>query len=520
MAKFQSTPANFTAGDASLTRLRPEWIRFNPRPPISQRATSVSSSTAPSLSLFQSTPANFTAGDTARGERSSRLSGFQSTPANFTAGDLGVIRLQRLQVVSIHARQFHSGRRPLRGSSRQWNVFQSTPANFTAGDLTWRPPSIHSPPVSIHARQFHSGRRAALAISSAMRLFQSTPANFTAGDVLPGGASRVIRSFNPRPPISQRATCTSTQRSQAPRPFQSTPANFTAGDAYLPYNHLDEQGFQSTPANFTAGDAAAGVVERGHGQFQSTPANFTAGDPITRSSSSPLREFQSTPANFTAGDSATAHRSEDREMVSIHARQFHSGRRRRRCGADRRDPRFNPRPPISQRATASSIRPRPAWTRFNPRPPISQRATAPRPNMTRSRRVSIHARQFHSGRPSAPTMVLGMGAFQSTPANFTAGDASCRRDAPLGKSFNPRPPISQRATRADQRGGGGGKVSIHARQFHSGRPAWPSAASGCARGFNPRPPISQRATACCTRTRAAPRRRFNPRPPISQRATG
>ena len=88
--------------------------------------------------------------------------------------------------------------------------------------------------------------------------------------------------------------------------------------------------------------------------------------------------------------------------------------------------------------------------------------------------VSIHARQFHSGR---------------RPDRWHQGPVSSR--------FNPRPPISQRATRADQRGGSGGDVSIHARQFHSGRRAPHTRICSDMGGFNPRPPISQRATPGC-----------------------
>ena len=62
--------------------------------------------------------------------------------------------------------------------------------------------------------------------------------------------------------------------------------------------------------------------------------------------------------------------------------------------------------------------------------------------------VSIHARQFHSGRPDEPSGPAGLPvAFQSTPANFTAGDKSVSTQTPDSTScFNPRPPISQRAT--------------------------------------------------------------------------
>ena len=108
---FQSTPANFTAGDRRLDDRRRRILCFNPRPPISQRAT-VSWQARPLAALM-----------------------FQSTPANFTAGDHRLlVRLLLRADVSIHARQFHSGRLERDLSGTFGTVFQSTPANFTAGD--------------------------------------------------------------------------------------------------------------------------------------------------------------------------------------------------------------------------------------------------------------------------------------------------------------------------------------------------------------------------------------------------
>ena len=60
--------------------------------------------------------------------------------------------------------------------------------------------------------------------------------------------------------------------------------------------------------------------------------------------------------------------------------------------------------------------------RFNPRPPISQRATDHRVHAVPHRLVSIHARQFHSGRQRRGDTWPSRIRFQSTPANFTAGD--------------------------------------------------------------------------------------------------
>ena len=208
-------------------------------------------------------------------------------------------------------------------------------------------------------------------------MFQSTPANFTAGDAFEDGHEVVrVRGFNPRPPISQRATPLEVVEPAHDRLFQSTPANFTAGDAIVSYRPPSSRAFQSTPANFTAGD---------------------------------MRQV----------------------MTS--------------CSSDC----FNPRPPISQRATEGLRAVERAFLRFNPRPPISQRAT---------HRIC----GFSTSNCS----------FQSTPANFTAGDLEELREelAELEVSIHARQFHSGRhlctaVLRLTRH------VSIHARQFHSGRRA-------------------------------------------------
>ena len=110
--------------------------------------------------------------------------------------------------------------------------------------------------------------------------------------------------------------------------FQSTPANFTAGDQIEALYGPDHKTFQSTPANFTAGDVPT-TSDSSDSRFQSTPANFTAGDAGMTGARATTCTFQSTPANFTAGDGHTTQRDLIAQLVSIHARQFHSGRQRR-----------------------------------------------------------------------------------------------------------------------------------------------------------------------------------------------
>ena len=206
--------------------------------------------------------------------------------------------------------------------------------------------------------------------------------------------------------------------------------------------------FQSTPANFTAGDDFLAAFGDERGVFQSTPANFTAGDLPPRPGAGLARAVSIHARQFHSGRLAQAIEDLPLPDVSIHARQFHSGRLQAAVQPGERDRvsiharQFHSgRPPHAPRSGAAA-------RCFNPRPPISQRATllasCPHPEQEE---------------------------FQSTPANFTAGDAGAGTAA------------------ADH-----GHVSIHARQFHSGRRPAPTAASAPASCFNPRPPISQRAT--------------------------
>ena len=139
-------------------------------------------------------------------------------------------------------------------------------------------------------------------------------------------AAAFDHSFNPRPPISQRATSSSRSDTSALQAFQSTPANFTAGDWLCSSVIPSVTEFQSTPANFTAGDAWKWSNTSVKRVFQSTPANFTAGDEYRTCQREEASKFQSTPANFTAGDGQWGTYHQREPLVSIHARQFHSGR--------------------------------------------------------------------------------------------------------------------------------------------------------------------------------------------------
>ena len=281
--------------------------------------------------------------------------------------------------------------------------------------------------------------------------FQSTPANFTAGDGHDvGGEICPHLGFNPRPPISQRATRARSQARGArhrfnPRPPISQRATnpgilqrlhrlvsiharqFHSGRRRKHLQRARRPAVSIHARQFHSGRRRDDAqIVRLMAEFQSTPANFTAGDGGWAAFPLPTHSgFQSTPANFTAGDPAG------------------------QAPAD------------------------PAAARFNPRPPISQRATTTPARKRHQSQVSIHARQFHSGRPPAHCYSNEMDMlFQSTPANFTAGDTPAgSKPASQQRCFNPRPPISQRATGAGQGAALPVPVSIHARQFHSGRHA-------------------------------------------------
>ena len=205
--------------------------------------------------------------------------------------------------------------------------------------------------------------------------------------------------------------------------------------------------------------------------FQSTPANFTAGDPSPLPAFFIATLFQSTPANFTAGDDAVPHDGQRLHAVSIHAHQFHGGRRPPRPGWPARQPvsihahqfhggrrlrpapahrcraSFNPRPPISWRATPWTQARRRRTAGFNPRPPISWRATAVLGAVgAAAELVSIHAHQFHGGRHRLDAEQRGVFRVSIHAHQFHGG----RPAIPSTRSASPT-------------------VSIHAHQFHGGR---------------------------------------------------
>ena len=199
------------AGDSRRRRQPPRRTggRFNPRPPISWRATRVNGGYIVLNYMFQSTPTNFMAGDddstsVQRADAGVSIHAHQFHGGRPTAAD----DLPGLVDVSIHAHQFHGGRR------------LAALVGVLVAD------------VSIHAHQFHGGRRAAAAV----------PAMPASG-------------FNPRPPISWRATPVFRNR-LLHRPVSIHAHQFHGGRRFSwPATASTGSMFQSTPTNFMAGDA-------------------------------------------------------------------------------------------------------------------------------------------------------------------------------------------------------------------------------------------------------------------------
>ena len=109
------------------------------------------------------------------------------------------------------------------------------------------------------------------------------------------------------------------------------------------------------------------------------------------------------------------------------------------CIVSTRPAGFNPRPPISWRATGAARGRRGCAQGFNPRPPISWRATDPASVHEAIQGVSIHAHQFHGGRRSNSAKVPSSWMFQSTPTNFMAGDGLVTPPVFLTSEFQSTP---------------------------------------------------------------------------------
>ena len=156
--------------------------------------------------------------------------------------------------------------------------------------------------------------------------------------------------------------------------------------------------FQSTPTNFMAGDRPPLMTCPDSWMFQSTPTNFMAGDGLLLLSAYLSRMFQSTPTNFMAGDGRRQQSQQCQHLVSIHAHQFHGGRLQY-SEIDCYTGQFQSTPTNFMAGDAFHGRPRPQPAAcFNPRPPISWRATHDPSVNHGEMHVSIHAHQFHGGR--------------------------------------------------------------------------------------------------------------------------
>ena len=233
---------------------------FNPRPPISWRATQHAPVSTSSRDRFNPRP-----------------------PISWRATDLLRHTDRHTADVSIHAHQFHGGRRDQQGHVRRSSrCFNPRPP------ISWRATNLHR-----------------VCIAS-FEMFQSTPTNFMAGDGARWRAGSAMSSFNPRPPISWRATLaacrgTSARASFNPRPPISWRA--TLHPLAIPAQFRQ---FQSTPTNFMAGDARVSVVMMTATKVSIHAHQFHGGRQPLQRPAPVVRGFQSTPTNFMAGDRVRA----------------------------------------------------------------------------------------------------------------------------------------------------------------------------------------------------------------------
>ena len=297
-----------------------------------------------------------------------------------------------------------------------------------------------------------------------------------AGDWCYGVTAGLHAGFNPRPPISWRATHRRQWPAWAgrgfnPRPpisWRATHRTGGFGDAKLVSIHAHQ---------FHGGRRTERRLDRAlQERFNPRPpiswrATHGAADQGSRHAVS-IHAHQ-----FHGGRHKCAQHCTDGTSVSIHAHQFHGGRPGPAVAPAPSRCCFNPRPPISWRATVWGGWLRPCRRCFNPRPPISWRATpAPTPSRPTPRGFNPRPPISWRATPDAVCSSLLHALFQSTPTNFMAGDRPLRGRPVHQPSFNPRPPISWRATALSMGG------------------CWQAAR------FNPRPPISWRAT--CRRSPA------------------
>ncbi|ACB33421.1 hypothetical protein Lcho_1152 [Leptothrix cholodnii SP-6] len=273
-----------------------------------------------------------------------------------------------------------------------------------------------------------------------------------------------------------------------PKRFQSTPASFPASDFLAPVMSISLAMFQSTPASFPASDLNASNDSTDNGKFQSTPASFPASDQHEASYGRPQPSFNPRPPVSRRATSSSVP-SCCASDVSIHARQF-PGERLLVSGGTECVTMFQSTPASFPASDAMGGAGCPAPLRFNPRPPVSRRATRTGAGQVAVVGVvSIHARQFPGERLPSKLGINRLDTFQSTPASFPASDdsepvtqATCAsfQSTPASfpasdvlasvvqmaiTGFNPRPPVSRRATLYCQPGSPRLHVSIHARQF-------------------------------------------------------
>ena len=136
---------------------------------------------------------------------------------------------------------------------------------------------------------------------------------------------------------------------------------------------------------------------------------------------------------------------------------------------------FNPRAPLTGRATGAAPRHRATDGSFNPRAPLTGRATPHRRDPRALSAVSIRARPSRGARQPTTSNGLASMPFQSARAPHGARDDRHRRHHSGSAGFNPRAPLTGRATAGCAAKHQPERVSIRARPSRGARPATASA---------------------------------------------
>ena len=418
--------------------------------------------------------------------------------------------------VSIRARRFRAGRRPAIGAGWAYQSFQSAPDAFAPGDLKRSEEAGAVSGFQSAPDAFAPGDFSVSVNSVADKIVSIRARRFRAGRLLDSQYCGVPQRFNPRPTLSRRAT-----------PIADTwscyigvsirARRFRAGRLAAPLNRRSVRAVSIRARRFRAGRLVV-LCSRTTNRpvFQSAPDAFAPGDRQTPPVSSYAFGFNPRPTlsrRATRDFLNIAHRSN----VSMRARRFRAGRPRAKAGLSQSQA-FQSAPDAFAPGDRSPFTGPPHSAKFQSAPDAFAPGDCCGCYVAPHHLVSIRARRFRAGRHAHRVRKLAYNGFQSAPDAFAPGDLDAASLPAVAASFNPRPTLSRRATRA------------------------PHLISSTLECFNPRPTLSRRATlreinssAVVSVFQSAPdafapgdsagqafertETSFNPRPTLSRRAT-